>query len=148
MDFSKIWDPGIWQSAREGQKWRPVYYYTPPLPPVDSSRAGRARAQSRRVFRAGGAAFPYRRPKGGASVVVYIPNGSKWNHRNFVGIFEKNHQVGYRCLAESPASARFGSTFWEFCSPICSSIWSPIRATFGAALALCEICVSGIVHFQ
>ena len=28
-----MWDPGIWQSAREGKKWRPVYYYTPPLAP-------------------------------------------------------------------------------------------------------------------
>ena len=30
LEFSKMWDPEIWQSAREGKKWRPVYYYTPP----------------------------------------------------------------------------------------------------------------------
>ncbi len=36
LGFSKIWDPEIWQSAREGKKWRPVYYYTPPPPPPPS----------------------------------------------------------------------------------------------------------------
>ncbi len=158
LDFSKMWDPEICQSAREGQKWRPVYYYTPPLAPRRFLQKGRrARAISQSVSRnlaecSARPRFPFRRPKGGASVVVYIPNGSKWNHRNFVGIFEKNHQVDYRCLAESPAGARFASTFGEFwilfCSSICSSIWSRIRATFGAALALCEICVSWIAHFQ
>ena len=27
LGFSKIWDPGIWQSAREGEKWRSLGYY-------------------------------------------------------------------------------------------------------------------------
>ena len=54
LDFSKMWNPEIWQSAREGKKWRPVYYYTPPLAPRRFLQGGRrrARAQSRRVFRA------------------------------------------------------------------------------------------------
>ena len=53
-----MWDPGIWQSVREGKKWRPVYYYTPPLAPRRFLQEGaaRARAQSRRVFLAGRAA--------------------------------------------------------------------------------------------
>ncbi len=93
------------------------------------------------MFRA--AAFPFRRPKGGASVVVYIPNGTVWTQENFVEIFEKTRQVGYRCLAGTPSRAAQRSDSWKFCSWICSSIWSPTRATFGAALALCEICVSG-----
>ncbi len=67
LDFSKIWDPGIWQSARQGPKWRPVYDYTPPLPPVDSSRAGRA--QSRRVFRA----ISQSVPRGGRRVSLQAP---------------------------------------------------------------------------
>ncbi len=120
----------------------------PPLPPVDSSRWGTdgnakfGKLKVRPRFRA------RRLPAGAPSVVVYIPNGSKWNHRNFVGIFEKNHQVGYRSLAESPAVMYIRSNLWEFCSSICSSIWSRIRATFGAALALCEIRVSGNAHSQ
>ena len=27
LGFSKMWDPEIWQSAREGKKWRPLGYY-------------------------------------------------------------------------------------------------------------------------
>ncbi len=27
LGFAKMWDPGIWQSAREGQQWRPLGYY-------------------------------------------------------------------------------------------------------------------------
>ncbi len=41
LGFSKIWDPQIWQSAREGKKWRPVYYYTPPLAPRGFLQGGR-----------------------------------------------------------------------------------------------------------
>ncbi len=84
--------------------------------------------------------FPPTAPRGGASVVVYIPNGTVWNQAKFVEIFEKNQQVGYRCLAESPAGTRFASYFWKF--------WSPVGATFGPAFVLCEIYVSvGIPSF-
>ncbi len=46
-----MWDPEICQSAREGEKWRPVYYYTPPLAPRRflQGRAARARAISQSV---------------------------------------------------------------------------------------------------
>ncbi len=48
-----MWDPEIWQSAREGKKWRPVYYYTPPLAPRRFLQGGpRARAQISQSARA------------------------------------------------------------------------------------------------
>ncbi len=76
---------------------------------------------------------------GGASVVVYIANGTVWTQEDFVEIFEKPQQVGYRCLAGTPSATPQRSNSRNFCSSICSSFWSLIRATFGAALALCEI---------
>ena len=42
LDFSKMWDPDIWQSARAA----PFTTTRPPLPPVDSSRGGGARARA------------------------------------------------------------------------------------------------------
>ena len=139
--------------CQRGPKVAPRLLLHAPLAPRRFLQGGHA--HSRRVFRAisqsvsrGGAAFPFRRPKGGASVVVYIPNGTVWTHRNFVEIFEKTQQVGYRCLPYSPAGVRQSSLFGKIWSPICSPIWSPIGATFGAALALCEIHVSvGIPSF-
>ncbi len=122
--------------------------HAPPLPPVDSSRAGAAGNAKFGKLKVRPARRFVRRFTGAASVVVYIPNGTDWNHVNFVEIFEKNHQVGYRCLAESPAVAGFASKIWKFWALFYSSIWSQICATFGAALALCEICVSGNAHFQ
>ncbi len=119
----------------------------PPLPPVDSSRGGtdgNAKSGKLKVRPVSARAVS----RGASSVVVYIPNGTDWTQENFVGIFEKNHQVGYRSLAESPAVMYIRSNFGKFCSSICSSIWSRIRATFGAALALCEIRVSGNAHSQ
>ncbi len=107
-----MWDPGIWQSAREGKKWRPVYYYTPPLAPrrfLQGGTDGNAKFGKLKVRPVSARAVsPW-----ASSVVVYIPNGTDWNHVRIVEIFEKNHQVGYRCLAESPAGASDGSFFLE-----------------------------------
>ena len=83
-----------------------AHYYTAPRRPRRFlQRLSRGTRESGRVQKAapffGGAAFPPL-PKGAASVVVYIANGTVSTQANFVEIFEKNHQVGYRCLAESP----------------------------------------------
>ena len=86
----------------------------PPLPPVDSSRGGRTETRNSANLKFAPVSARRRFPAGASSVVVYIPNGSDWSHRNFVGIFEKNHQVGYRCLAESPTGSRFASNFGNF----------------------------------
>jgi len=147
--------PGNMAECQRGPKVAPRLLLHAPLAPCRFLQGGpRARAISQSVSRnlaecfARGRRVSLQAPKGGASVVVYIPNGTVWTQENFVEIFEKTQQVGYRCLAGTPSRAGQRSNSWKFCSSICSSIWSRIRATFGAALALCEICVSGNAHFQ
>ena len=92
----------------ECQRGRAPFTTTrPPFAPRRFLHGGpRARdRESHRVPGSGAARFPPR-PKGGASVVVYIANGTVWTQENFVEIFEKTQQVGYRCLAGAPSFAR------------------------------------------
>ena len=119
----------------------------PPLAPRRFLQWGRRTETLNSANLKFGARFraPVRSPiHGAASVVVYIPNGTVWTQENFVGIFEKNHQVGYRCLAESPTGSRFASNFGNFVR----RFGRRLGATFGAALVLCEIGVSGNAYFQ
>ncbi len=113
-NFLRILGVGNLAECQRGPKV--AHYYTaPPCPRRFLQRLARnARIwQSTNGGPFRGAAFPPL-PKGAASVVVYLANGTVWTQGNFVEIFEKNHQVGYRCLAESPVPSPQSSCFWKF----------------------------------
>ena len=83
---------------------RPSHYYTAP-PPCRFLQGGSGTLNSANLkYRK---VFSLRLPSRG-SVVVYIPNGTKCKQENFIDLFEKNHQVGCRWLAESTGGGMQG----------------------------------------
>ncbi len=153
LDFSKMWDPDIWQSARAA----PFTTTRPPLPPVDSSRGGgaRARAISQSVSRNLAECFARRRARrcprraltGASSSILSCwqrrdPNDLRHQNESPEVIRGSLSSLTERTRHLSHQKGGLGSDF-------SNRDFSQTRgAAFCASLALCEICVSGIAHVQ
>ena len=145
-----MWDPGIWQSAREGKKWRPVYYYTPPLAPrrfLQGGRRARARNLAECFARRRARRCPRRALTGASSSILSCwqrrdPNDLRHQNESPEVIRGSLSSLTERTRHLSHQKGLLGSDF-------CNRDFSQTRgAVFCASLALCEICVSGIAHFQ